>query len=236
MMLRILLRRPSPGTVLAFIALVLAMSPLADAGVGGPKRATTARSSSKIPGQAKYADRATNANHATLADNANRLDGFKAAFSPAPNTLIPLDSTGHFPVSAFPQGVQGPPGPPGPQGAPGSVGTERFVFTLGTNPPVSGGSTPDPTKAASAFAACKSNERVVGGGYIDATGATIDPSTGLPKAPPTGAATGYNEVEESAPVQQGDGTTGWFAQMTNIPSGTTAPVAVVVEAWAICRA
>lgn len=223
-MLRKLLHRPSPGTALAFVALVLAMSPLADAGVHAISAAR--RQASNIPARARFADRAGIATTARFADNAARVNGFRAGFDPAPRTLLALDSSGHFPPSAFPTGVQGPPGAPG---APGSVGTERFVFTLGNN-------SADPTQPASAFAACKANERVVGGGYVDATGVTkFDKNSGLPSSPPTGPSSGNNEVEETVPLQQADGTTGWFAQLTNIPAPGGTAVAVQVQAWAICR-
>ncbi|PZS07848.1 MAG: hypothetical protein DLM64_13990 [Solirubrobacterales bacterium] len=213
-------RRRTPVAVLGPLAVILAATPIAIA----------AAASARV----------------SFAQNAGRVDGFRASSSPRPSTLLALDRSRRFAASALPSlkrgrlGPQGPPGPAGPGGT-SAVGW-RIVTASGTtfgNDRTAPGGT-DPTKAAAAFAACQPGEHVVGGGFKDLTRTTSHP-----------AANSVDEVQASEPVQAADGTPiGWFVKVLNVPPlavlGVTGPKGkmgpvpgpppadVIFTAYAIC--
>jgi hypothetical protein len=85
------MRRPAPATVIATIALVLAVTPIGEAADGWVRRALYAR-------------------------NAGSVDGLSASRIPHKGQLIALPKTGKLPASILPAGPRGPAGPPGPAG------------------------------------------------------------------------------------------------------------------------
>ena len=97
--------KPSPALVVALIALVVSLSPLA---YGAAK---TVR-------------------HALFADNAGKVNGIKASKKPKPGKLLALNKRGKFPAKVLPAAARGPKGDPGPAGAQGTPGTNG---TNGTN-------------------------------------------------------------------------------------------------------
>jgi len=137
--------RPSPATVIALLALVVATAPQADAATRAVKRAL-------------------------VADNAKKVGGVKVSKKPKPRTLLPLDANGRFPASVVPAGAAGPQGPQGPQGVQGPAGADgragdrgpagatsvktRFSVTL----PV------PPNDGRDLTAVCQPGERAVSGG------------------------------------------------------------------------
>lgn len=225
-MLRRIFRRPSPGAVIALIALAVVAAPIAGAAQG--PGATASKKKSKVVA------------HARLADNAKRLGGYRVSFLPKRSTIPVLGPDGKLSASVIPtsgsvkpgsapgspsgqQGQQGVPGPAGPSGFSG----ERLVFDTGTN-------VDNPNNAASKAAYCAANERIVGGGHEF----TVNTPT-----PPSGS---VNEVVISKPIAA-DGRTGWFVQMRNVapavvpdpatPSGFKAgpgPSGVTFKVWAVC--
>lgn len=86
------MRRPAPATIIATIALVLAVTPVGEAADGWVKRALYAR-------------------------NAGTVDGFSASKTPKKGTLVVLPKTGKLPKSILPASIGGPRGPAGPAGA-----------------------------------------------------------------------------------------------------------------------
>jgi hypothetical protein len=95
---RVLRRRPSPATAVAFLALMVALAPVAVA-------------ATKAVGRAMFAT------------NAGKVDGFKASRTPKPNQLLALDRKARFPASVISGTVAGPKGDRGDTGAKGDPGT-----------------------------------------------------------------------------------------------------------------
>ena len=96
------MRRPSPATIIATIALVLAIVPVGSAADAWVKRALFAR-------------------------NAGTVDGFGATRTPHKGRLLVLPATGKLPASILPSNIGGPRGPAGPAGPSGSDGSSAFV-------------------------------------------------------------------------------------------------------------
>ncbi len=228
-MLRSVVRRPSPTTIIALLVLVVIAAPLADAAqkaVSGPKAqsaATKKKSRSKTVNKAKYAD------------NAGKIRGYSVGFAALPNRVVLTDGRGKFPAAVIPAGTQGPPGPagaPGPQGPKGSgFGQVRIAFVTGS-PGIDG--------VADSTAACNADEKVVGGGHEIVVPPRVDNSD-----------RSVVEVRQSKPVvvNAAAGTSGWYVQIQRIPAEVTftpdgvahqnsAPAAtekvVQVKAWAVC--
>jgi hypothetical protein len=83
--------------VVALLALVLSVTPLAGAATRAVKRAL-------------------------FADNANKVDGLKASKRPKANVLLALDGKAKFPASVLPPAVKGDKGDAGANGANGTNG------------------------------------------------------------------------------------------------------------------
>src|SRR5437667_10005399 len=71
---------------------------------------------------AVHADRAGKAKRADFAQNAGAVNTIKAARTPTPNMLLPLDANGKLPSSVGAVGAVGPAGPAGPAGRTGPAG------------------------------------------------------------------------------------------------------------------
>ena len=91
------MRRPAPATILATLALVLAVTPVGEAADGWVTRALFAR-------------------------NAGSVDGFSASKTPKKGALVVLPKTGKLPKSILPASIGGPRGPVGPAGPAGDGG------------------------------------------------------------------------------------------------------------------
>jgi len=91
------MRRPAPATLIATVALVLAVAPVAPAANGWVRRALYAR-------------------------DAGAVDGIKASREPHKGDLIVLPRSGKLPASILPASIAGPRGPAGPAGAAGGDG------------------------------------------------------------------------------------------------------------------
>jgi hypothetical protein len=97
------MRRPAPATIIATIALVLAVTPIGEAADGWVRRALYAR-------------------------NAGSVDGLSASRIPHKGQLIALPKTGKLPASILPASIRGPRGPAGPPGPAGDgSGTSALV-------------------------------------------------------------------------------------------------------------
>ncbi|MGI8803918.1 MAG: hypothetical protein ACR2KV_17435 [Solirubrobacteraceae bacterium] len=216
-------RRPSPGTVVAIAALVLAATPIADAAAG---RSAKTRTPAPVA-HARFADNAA---------NANRLNGYRASAVPTPRTLVPLGVDGRLPAAVLPrvltgpQGARGPAGPAGPSGldAPGVV---TIVFQAD-------GSSANPTPNSAAVANCPTGTKVLGGGFNDLTRTVPALAAQLPPG-------SVDEVQENEPFGRTDGTSGWRARIANVPSpvmvsggavvpNTLSPGTTYFQAYAIC--
>jgi hypothetical protein len=93
------MRRPAPATIIATIALVLAVAPVAPAASGWVARALYAR-------------------------NAGSVDGIRASRVPHKGELIALPKSGKLPASILPASTgRGPAGPAGADGSDGSGGS-----------------------------------------------------------------------------------------------------------------
>lgn len=199
-------RRPSPGAVVAIVALALGATPLADA----------ATSTKKSPAPVA---------HARYADNAARANGYRIAARPTPRTLLPLDADGRFPSSVLPQtaggGLTGPRGPAGPAGPAGPRGPSGLdapgVVTIVFQ---ADGTSLNPTNG-SAEAICPSGTKVLGGGFHDLTRSVPD----LAKNVPPGS---VDEVQENEPFARADGSSGWRVRIVNVPSPAMVSGATVV--------
>lgn len=103
------MRRPAPATIIATLALVLAVVPVGQAAGGWVKRALYAR-------------------------NAGSVDGISASRVPHKGKLIALPATGRLPASILPSSIRGARGPAGPAGADGSDGSggSALVATAGS--------------------------------------------------------------------------------------------------------
>ena len=97
------MRRPAPATIIATIALVLAVAPVGEAANGWVKRALYAR-------------------------NAGTVDGISASRVPHKGKLIVLPATGKLPASILPVLDPRPARPGGPAGADGSDGSGGSVL------------------------------------------------------------------------------------------------------------
>ncbi len=183
-------RRPSPGTLVAIAALVLAATPIADAAT---------RKGTRAPAPVA---------HARYADEAGRLNGYRASFVPTAGALLPLGTNGKFPASVIPRGANGTPGPAGPPGPPGKSGLDApGVVTIVYQ---ADGSSTNPTNG-SAEAVCPGTTKVLGGGFNDLTRTIPALSTKLPPG-------SVDEVQENDPFVRSDGTSGWRARIVNVPS------------------
>jgi hypothetical protein len=92
------MRRPAPATLIATVALVLAVAPVGEAASGWVKRALYAR-------------------------NAGTVDGLHASRTPHKGNLIALPATGRLPSSILPRSLRGAPGPAGAAGQDGADGS-----------------------------------------------------------------------------------------------------------------
>jgi hypothetical protein len=92
------MRRPAPATIIATIALVLAVTPVGQAASGWVKRAIYAR-------------------------NAGSVDGISASRTPHKGDLLALPATGKLPASILPSSIGGPRGAAGAAGADGADGS-----------------------------------------------------------------------------------------------------------------
>jgi hypothetical protein len=231
-MLRSVVRRPSPATIIALLVLVIVAAPLADAAqkaVSSPKAQSAAekkkkKSTSKTVEKAKYAD------------NAGKIRGYSVGFAGLPNRVVLTDGKGKLPASIIPAGTQvGPQGPAGEPGAPGpkgaGFGQVRIIFVTGAAS-VNG--------VAEATAPCAADEKVVGGGHEIVVPPRFDNSD-----------RSVVEIRQSKPVvvNAAAGTSGWYVQIQRIPTEVTfdaggvahpnsAPAAAEllaqVKAWAVC--
>lgn len=215
-MLRRSFQRRLPAAALVLIAGVLVLVATRFLAGGAP-----ADRGQVLPTAAHLATAAQLQGHVRFADNAGSVDGFKASSSPRPKQLLALGRNRKFPASVLPMGATGPRGPAGPPGAAGANAVTSDSLT--TSPQVNNGD--NPANPASGSVICKAG-RVVGGGYIDETGA--HPGS-------------FDEVEQDAPVTHSDGTSGWFVQMTNVPqalgaggSAGPAQVAVYFQVYVLC--
>jgi hypothetical protein len=197
----------------AIVALALATTPIADAAT-----------SSKKPKAKPVAPVA----HARYADNSNKVNNYKASIHPTPDTLLPLDGSGRFPASVLPAssatGTPGPRGPAGPQGAAGnsglnSPGVVTVVFQAN-------GTSVDPQTGAAA-ATCASGSKVLGGGFNDLTRTVPALSSALP-------AGSVDEIDESDPFVNSDGTSGWRVRIVNVSTSGAAAGHTFFQAYAIC--
>jgi hypothetical protein len=92
------MRRPAPATIIATVALVLAVAPIGQAASGWVKRALYAR-------------------------DAGSVDGIRASRTPHKGHLLVLPASGKLPASIMPASLRGPAGPAGSNGADGSGGS-----------------------------------------------------------------------------------------------------------------
>ena len=100
------MRRPAPATIIATVALVLAVTPVGEAADGWVKRAIYAR-------------------------NAGTVDGFSASKSPKKGKLVVLPKSGKLPASILPVSAGGSSGAAGSSGA-SADGSAVFVGTGAT--------------------------------------------------------------------------------------------------------
>lgn len=229
-MLRSVVRRPSPATIIALLVLVIVAAPLADAAqkaVSSPKAQSA---------DTKKKKKSSVVNHAKFADNAGKIRGYSVGFAALPNRVVLTDGRGKLPAAVIPAGTQvgpqGPAGAPGPQGPKGSgFGQVRIIFVTGAAG-VNG--------VAEATAPCAADEKVVGGGHEIVVPPRFDNSD-----------RSVVEVRQSKPVvvNTSAGTSGWYVQIQRIPTEVkfdaggvahpnTTPAAAEllaqVKAWAVC--
>jgi hypothetical protein len=100
------MRRPAPATIIATVALVLAVTPVGEAADGWVKRAIYAR-------------------------NAGSVDGFSASKSPKKGKLVVLPKSGKLPASILPAAAGGS---SGSSSSPGSPGDGPSSVLVGTAP------------------------------------------------------------------------------------------------------
>jgi hypothetical protein len=100
------MHRPAPATIIATLALVLAVAPAGAAANGWVRRALFAR-------------------------NAGAVDGISASRVPHKGNLVVLPASGRLPASILPAAIGGPRGPAGPPGADGADGGAAIVATGG---------------------------------------------------------------------------------------------------------
>jgi hypothetical protein len=103
------MRRPAPATIIATLALVLAVAPVGEAANGWVRRALYAR-------------------------NAGTVDGISASRVPHKGHLVVLPATGKLPASILPSSIGGPRGPVGPAGPAGSGGSALVASAVAAVP------------------------------------------------------------------------------------------------------
>lgn len=228
-------RSPVRG-LLALLALVLACGGVAAAAVGtGASRRT---GGSPVLRHVRYANRAARATRAKRANSASRVNGFKVAFTPTPNSLLALDAQGRFPDSVKPATILGPPGPPGAPGRSGKFASQIVTVNAGetscADKSINGTNAVDQTKPAIGCAACPVNQPVIGGGFKDISAAQLPSGSSTTSRPPGS----FDAALWNAPLQQPDGSTAWEARVLNVPpktGGTSPPPGLVVlQVYAIC--
>jgi hypothetical protein len=213
------LKRPSPGTAIALLALLVASAPNADAASRAVKRALSA-------------------------DNAKKVGGVKVSKRPKPRHLLPLDGKGKFPASVLPAGSAGSAGPAGPQGPAGPAGKDGADGANGANG--ANGATSVKIRLSPQLsvpandgvdltAACEPGERAVGGGArMNGTPDATDPADSIMWSFP-GVAIGTGDPVEpytAAPPAGGETPTAWRAFLHN-PTGNPVRQATV---YAVCAA
>lgn len=213
-MLRTVFRRPSPGTILALLALVVVAAPLADAAQDAVRSSETRATKKK---KSKTVDRAR------YASNAGKLRGYSVGFAALPSRIVLTGRNGKFPAAAIPRGAAGPQGPAGPAG-PGAFTRARVQYDTGAA---------GHEGVASAQANCESAERVAGGGHE----VVLPTRTGLASA----AEAGVVEVRYSRPVPNDEtgpsAISGWQVQVVRISLQADPPPeakVVQVKAYAVC--
>jgi hypothetical protein len=102
------MRRPAPATIIATLALVLAVAPVGQAAGGWVKRALYAR-------------------------NAGTVNGISASRVPHKGKLLVLPASGKLPASILPSSLRGPRGAAGAAGANGSDGSGGSAL-IASNP------------------------------------------------------------------------------------------------------
>ena len=195
-------RRPSVATIVALIALFVAL--------GGPSYANHVVQRALFANKAKRADNAT---FARSAKRAGKVDGFNASSTPIPNTLLALGPDGRFPASALPPGTS--PGSSSP--------ATRFIYRQGV-----GASVPD-GDLAEAHVGCLEGERMVGGGggFIRSSDSRLDPrgvlSVNAPAADLAGRVTPDQSERPSLWQVAGQNRTGQFARLVAYAVCSPAP-------------
>jgi hypothetical protein len=201
-MLRSVVRRPSPATIIALLVLVVIAAPLADAAqkaVSSPKAQSAAEKKKKKKTSTKAVEKAK------YADNAGKIRGYSVGFAALPNRVVLTDGRGKLPAAIIPAGAAGPAGPAGPPGVagPNAFTRVRLAFATSAKDNVSG--------LADVTADCEADERIAGGGHE-----ILQPDrTGL-----AGAAAlerGVVEIRKSFPVVNAAGVSGWRVQAVHLP-------------------
>ena len=210
------LERPSPGTAIALLALVVASAPNADAASRAVKRALTA-------------------------DNAKKVGGVKVSKRPKPRHLLPLDRTGKFPASVLPTGTAGPAGPQGPAGRDGANGRDGTNGANGANGATSVKirlspqlSVP-PNDGRDLTAVCEPGERAVGGGArMNGTPDFTDPADSIMWSFPGVAIETLDPTEPytALPPSGGETPNAWRAFIHN-PTGNPTRTATT---YVVCAA
>ena len=206
-------RRPSPGTAIALLALVMALVPNADAATRAVKRAL-------------------------LADNAKRVGGVKVSKRARPRTLLPLDRRGRFPASVLPEGAAGPAGPQGPPGSPGRDGAPGATGPSGaTNVRVRLSPTfsVPPNDAVDLTAVCQQGERATGGGVrMTGTADFTDPADSVVYGWPGVAQATGDPVEPHTALVPTEGQTpdAWRTMIHNASGNPTRQA----TAYVVCAA
>jgi len=148
--------------VISLTALVVAV--FGSTSLGG----ASVRLIESVPPFAKKAGYAKTAGFAKLADNAKAVNAIRAARTPQPGKLLPLDADGKLPASI---GAVGPTGPAGPKGDQGASGLVRAYARI---------------KADGSIDTSRANKGVVGARHQSAyTCVKLDPSIDASKAVPS---------------------------------------------------